>query len=150
MPEGKLRAVYWEDFTALAEVEDILDTAHPDYSFPSEDEVELTSALHATLILKDGSRLIVHSWLDATEEVKERDYAYIYLDAQGDRVFQYDDAPHHPGLSSHPHHVHKGRRPAADPDRAWPLDVLHVNFVTMLDRAARECRRNLRIRDLST
>jgi len=143
MPDGKLRAVYWEDFTALAEMDDILDPAHPDYSFPSEDEVECASALHATLIFKDGSRLIVHAWLDATEEVTEHDYAYIYLDAQGDRVFQYDDAPHHPELASHPHHVHKGRRPAADPDRAWPLDVLHVNFVTMFDRAARECRRNL-------
>jgi len=143
MSDGKLRAVYWDDFTALAEVDDILDTAHPDYSFPSEDEVEYTSALHATLIFMDDSRLIVHSWLDAAEEVTERDYAYIYLDAQGNRVFQYDDAPHHPELSSHPHHVHKGRRPAADPDRAWPLDVLHVDFVTMLDKASRECRRNL-------
>jgi len=143
MPDGKLRAVYWEDFTALEKMDDILDPAHPDYSFPSEDEVECASVLHATLIFKDGSRLIVHAWLDATEEVTEHDYAYIYLDAQGDRVFQYDDAPHHPELASHPHHVHKGRRPAADPDRAWPLDVLHVNFVTMFDRAARECRRNL-------
>jgi hypothetical protein len=142
MPDGKLRAVYWDNFTALAEVEDILDTAHPDYSFPSEDEVECTSALHAVLIFRDGSRLIVHAWLDAAEEVQERDYAYIYLDAQGDRVFQYDDAPHHPELLSHPHHVHKGRRSVAAPDRAWPLDVIHVSFVTMLDRAAREYRRN--------
>ncbi len=147
MPDGKLRAVYWEDFTALAEVEDILDTAHPDYSFPSEDEVEYTSALHATLIFADGSRLIVHSWLDATGEVTEHDYAYVYLDAEGDRIFQYDDAPHHPGLTSFPHHVHKGQRPVTDPDRAWPLDVLHVSFVTILDRAARECRRHLYSRD---
>jgi hypothetical protein len=148
MPDGKLRAVYWDNFTALAEVEDILDTAHPDYSFPSEDEMECMSALHAVLIFKDGSRLIVHSWLDAVEEVQERDYAYIYLNAQGDRVFQYDDAPHHPELPSHPHHVHKGRRPTADHDRAWTLDVLHVSFVIMLDRASRECRRSLQNRRL--
>ncbi|PKO22021.1 MAG: hypothetical protein CVU38_11460 [Chloroflexi bacterium HGW-Chloroflexi-1] len=146
MPDGKLRAAYWELFTALAEVNAILDTVHPDYSFPSEDEVEYASALHATLVFKDGSRLIMHSWLDATAEVREHDYAYIYLDAQGNRIFQYDDAPHHPELPSHPHHVHKGRRPAVDPDRAWPLDVLRVDFVTMLDRAAREFWRNLYVR----
>ena len=139
MSDGKLRAYYWEAFTALAEIADLLDTAHPDYSFPSEDEVEYTAALHATLVFKDGSRLIVHSWLDATAEVREHDYAYVYLDAEGNRVFQYDDAPHHPELSTHPHHVHKGRRPAKDPDRALPLDIPRVDFVTILDKAAREC-----------
>lgn len=112
MPDGKLRAVYWENFTALAAVEDILDTTHPDYSFPSEDEVEYTSALHAMLIFADGSRLIVHSWLEIADEVQEHDYAYVYLDAQGNRVFQYDDAPHHPGLPGYPHHMHKGRNPS--------------------------------------
>lgn len=144
MPDGKLRAVYWENFTALAEIEAILDTTHPDYSFPSEDEVEYTNAFHAILIFADGSRLIVHSGLETADEVQEHDYAYIYLDAQGNRVFQYDDAPHHPGLPGYPHHMHKGRKPVADLDRAWPLDVLRVDFVTILDRATREYRRSLR------
>jgi len=134
MPDGQLRAYYWEAFTALAEAADLLDTAHPDYSFPSEDEVEYTAALHAILIFKDGSRLIVHSWLDATAEVREHDYAYVYLDAEGNRVFQYDDAPHHPELSTYPHHTHKGQRPAKGPDEALPLDIPRVDFVTILDK----------------
>ena len=139
MPDGKLQAYYWEIFTVLAEIVDLLDTTHQDYSFPSEDEVECTAVLHTTLVFKDGSRLIVHSYLDATAEVREHDYAYVYLDAQGNRVLQYDDAPHHPELPTHPHHIHKGRRPAKGPDRALPLDIPRVDFMTVLDRVVREC-----------
>ena len=138
MPDGKLRAYYWEVFTALAEITDLLNTAHQDYSFPPEDEVECIAALHATLVFKDGSRMIVHSWLNATAEVREHDYAYVYLDARGNRVFQYDDAPHHPELLTHPHHVHKGRMPAKGPDRALPLDIPRVDFVTILGKVVRE------------
>ena len=138
MPNGKLRAYYWKIFTALAEIADLMDTSHQDHSFPSEDEVECTAALHATLVFKNGSRLIVHSWMDTAAEVREYDYAYIYQDAQGNRVFQYDDAPHHPQLSTYPHHVHKGRRPAKGPDVALPLDIPRVDFVTILDKVVRD------------
>jgi len=70
----------------------------------------------------------------ATAEVREHDYAYVYLDAEGNRVFQYDDAPHHPELSTYPHHTHKGQRPAKGPDEALPLDIPRVDFVTILDK----------------
>lgn len=136
MADGKLLAYYWETFTVLAEVADLLDIPHPDYSFPSEDEVENTAALYATLMFKDGSRLIVRSSLEVTTEIQERDYAYIYLDAAGNRIFQYDDAPHHPNLSTHPHHIHTGRRPDQGPDKALPLDIPRVNFVTILGKIA--------------
>jgi len=142
MPDGKLRAYYWEVFTAVAEITDLLNTAHQAHSFPSEDEVEYTAALYATLVFKDGSCLITRSWLDATAKVREYDYAYVYLDAQGNRVFQYDDAPHHPGLTTYPHHVHRGPRPVQGPDRALPLDIPQVDFMTVLDKIVRECLRN--------
>jgi hypothetical protein len=132
MPDGKLRAYYWEVFTALAEIADLLNTAHLDYSFPSEDEVEHTAALYATLVFNDGSRLIVHSSLDATGQIREHGYAYVYLDAHSNRVFQYDDAPHHPELPSHPHHIHKGQIPVHGPDKALSLDIPRVDFVTVL------------------
>ena len=62
MPDGKIRAYYWATFTALAEIADLLDTAHPDYSFPSGDEVECVAALHANLVFKDGNirRVVTH------------------------------------------------------------------------------------------
>lgn len=138
MPDGKLRAYYWDIFTTLVKVADALNPTHQDHNFPSEDEVEHTAALYATLVFEDGSRLIVHSWLDATAEVREYDYAYVYLDAHGNRVFQYDDAPHHPELPTHPHHVHKGRRPVHGSDEALSLDIPQVDFVTVLDKIVRK------------
>ena len=34
-------------------------------------------------------------------------YAYTYV-RQGQRVFRYDNAPHHPDVATHPHHKHIG------------------------------------------
>ena len=39
--------------------------------------------------------------------VKTR-YAYHYQDASGQLIFRYDNAPHHPHVSTFPHHKHSG------------------------------------------
>jgi hypothetical protein len=36
-------------------------------------------------------------------------YAYTYVRG-GERVFRYDNAPHHPEISTRPHHKHSGTR----------------------------------------
>ena len=38
-------------------------------------------------------------------------YSYTYLKG-GKRVFRYDNAPHHPEISTHPHHKHTGQQDA--------------------------------------
>ncbi len=43
-------------------------------------------------------------------------YAYTYIRA-GQRVFRYDNAPHHPEIVTHPHHKHIGPT-----DRLSPAD----------------------------
>ncbi len=44
------------------------------------------------------------------------DYAYHYQRADGTLVFRYDNAPHHPEVSTYPDHIHiKGRVEAAEP-----------------------------------
>jgi hypothetical protein len=64
-----------------------------------------------------------HSLLKFTETVIERgiilvktDYAYHYQRADGTLVFRYDNAPHHPEVSTFPDHIHiEGRVEAAEP-----------------------------------
>ncbi len=34
------------------------------------------------------------------------DYTYHYQDGEGRLIFRYDNAPHHPEVSTHPHHKH--------------------------------------------
>ena len=36
-------------------------------------------------------------------------YAYTYM-RNDERVFRYDNAPHHPEIRTHPHHKHQGQR----------------------------------------
>lgn len=45
-------------------------------------------------------------------------YAYHYQNESGTLVFRYDNAPHFPNLSTHPHHKHVGTavEPAQPPD----------------------------------
>jgi hypothetical protein len=50
-------------------------------------------------------------------------YAYTYLrDEQ--RIFHYDNAPHHPEIVTHPHHKHVGPE-----DRLAPADQPSLNQV---------------------
>jgi len=108
MPNGKLRSYYWRIATFLAERSGYLDTEHPAFLFPDEDAVEFGKTLKATLLFRDGSRLNAQATLDDRAEIREYDYAYIYYDRRGKRVFQYDDAPHHTNIPTHPHHLHQG------------------------------------------
>jgi hypothetical protein len=138
MPDGRFRYYYWQIRTLLSEREHLLDTHHSAYEICEDYEVEYTGTFGATIVFKDGSRLVVRFTLRSDDGLEEYDYAYVYLDAQGNRVFQYDDAPHHPHLPSHPHHWHKGQRPARSPDQAFPLDMPAVSFVTVLDKVIHE------------
>jgi hypothetical protein len=134
MANGKARAYYWHIFTRLVELANILVVTHPRHNFPSEDEVVSTNALHAMLVFTDGSRLIANTILDTETAVREHTYAYVYMDADRQRIFQYDDAPHHSELNTYPDHFHKGAKPNQGVDRAYALDIPDVNFVAILEK----------------
>ena len=58
----------------------------------------------------DGSRLLI---VEKVERVSSRDvrrvaYKFHYQQTDGTLVFRYDDSPHHPHLSTFPHHKHAG------------------------------------------
>lgn len=134
MSNGKLRFYYWHIVRTLFEHEGVLNPEAVYHSLPDELLVEARSHIEATVIFKDGSRLRARADLDATAEVREYNYAYVYLDANGKRVVQYDDAAHHPEIASHPHHMHKGEPPEKGVDQAYELDIPQVDFVTVLTK----------------
>ena len=55
----------------------------------------------------DGSLL---AFVEIVEErgvtLRKVDYAYHYQTASNQLIFRYDNAPHHPEISTHPHHKH--------------------------------------------
>jgi hypothetical protein len=61
--------------------------------------------LRAIMTLKDGAKLFVKDYLflDGT-----RKYAYHWQDREGQLRSRWDNAPHWPGVTSYPHHQHRG------------------------------------------
>ncbi|HLA88581.1 MAG TPA: DUF6516 family protein [Anaerolineales bacterium] len=85
--------------------------------------------LRCRVLFWDGSFLDVYEVVN-TElgyPVKVH-YSYTYL-ADGQRIFRYDNAPHHPEISTHPHHKHHGGRDkliaAEEPTLSQILDEIH-------------------------
>jgi hypothetical protein len=57
----------------------------------------------AVVQLADGSRLHINEvWIE--DELKK--YAYYLLTPAGEVLQGWDNAPHHPEVSTHPHHTH--------------------------------------------
>jgi hypothetical protein len=57
----------------------------------------------AKLLLVDGSNLRVSEVLIDGELVK---YSYYWLDESDHLIAGWDNAPHHPKIKTHPHHLH--------------------------------------------
>lgn len=62
-----------------------------------------TYRLRITATLRDGSRLVARDYLLADGK---RKYAYQWMEANGALRRRWDNAPHWPGISTAPHHVH--------------------------------------------
>lgn len=66
--------------------------------------------LEAELSFLDGSRLVIEEAVErrGRHEVQCTYYKYHHQHADGTLIFRYDNAPHHPHLSTFPHHKHTG------------------------------------------
>lgn len=61
------------------------------------------------LTLRDGSLLEMFERFDiAGEKLQVRRYSFHWQSAGGELRRRWDNAPHHPEMSTHPHHVHEG------------------------------------------
>ena len=65
--------------------------------------------IQASVHYPGGSRLNVHLLVDGESEFPEWIYySFHYMTRYFETVFRYDNAPHHRGLYSFPHHKHEG------------------------------------------
>lgn len=69
-----------------------------------------TGYIEGSITFTNGARLIFFEFLRqmATEPVREK-YRYQFMDAYDRLIFRYDNAPHHSGMPSFPHHKHLPR-----------------------------------------
>jgi hypothetical protein len=82
------------------------------------------------------------SLLEFVEALEERDfvlvkmdYSYHYQDGRGELYFRYDNAPHHPEISTYPHHKHTRDdvEPATPPDFGDILQEIDKILCSHLD-----------------
>lgn len=80
--------------------------------------------VEGVLYFYDGSRLEFAEVVAINQPSPVKlSYRYQYIRA-GEAVFRYDNAKHHPGLSTHPHHKHAGEKivSAIEPTLSQILD----------------------------
>jgi hypothetical protein len=72
----------------------------------------------------DGSFLDIYEVISTELGYPVRiNYAYTYL-RNDQLIFRYDNAPHHPEITTHPHHKHIGPK-----DRLAPADQPHLGQI---------------------
>ncbi len=102
---------------------------HPDLILAvTKYEHRLTDTIEqfkAVAQLVDGSQLHLNEvWIDGTLHK----YAYYWLTLTGEIIQGWDNAPHHPEVSSYPHHTHRA-------NQAYPSQIRSLSDVlTILEQ----------------
>ena len=72
--------------------------------------------LRYRLTLRGGGLLEIFERFQVVEEnVEVTKYSFHWQDGAGRLVKRWDNAPHHPEISTHPHHVHTGAEDKVEP-----------------------------------
>lgn len=73
-----------------------------------EKRADTVGFVRGDIELRDGSLFHFRELIDLRAPMRSSMYAYHYQTAEGRLLFRYDNTPHHPGLSTFPHHKHTG------------------------------------------
>ena len=80
-------------------------------------------AISGQLSFHDGSSMDFGEVIILQErQIVKLRYTYHYQDASGEMIFRYDNAPHHPTVSTHPHHKHVG--PTIEPSQPPDISIV--------------------------
>lgn len=59
-----------------------------------------------------------------------------------DDEVEHTGAPHHPGISTHPHQLHPGAKPKRGPERLCPTDIPRVDFIAVVEKIIEQIERS--------
>jgi len=119
---------YWQLYDIVAQHQDIIANFNQ-----IEDHLDVIffERIRWDIEFIDSSKLVVRIEMEISEyKVLEKEYYYGYYDRNGNRLFSYDNAPHHEWISTAPHHMH--REQITDVDRAYPTDIRPVTLANVL------------------
>jgi hypothetical protein len=92
--------------------------------------------LRCRVFLWDGSFLDIYEVVSTELGYPVRiSYAYTYL-KNDQRLFRYDNAPHHPEVATHPHHKHIGSKERLAPADQPTLGQIFDEIETLMGQQA--------------
>lgn len=90
--------------------------------------------IRCRVIFWDGSFMDIYEVVSTELGYPVRiNYAYTYLQ-HGQRVFRYDNAPHHPEIATHSHHKHIGPKDRVAPSDQPNLSQIFAEIESLLGR----------------
>ena len=121
---------YWQLYDVVAQYQDIIVSFN---QIEDHFDVIFFERIRWDIEFIDGSKLVVRIEMEISEcKVLEKEYYYGYYDGNGNRLFSYDNAPHHEWISTVPHHTHRGQITGVD--RAYPTDIRPVTLANVLTK----------------
>jgi len=121
---------YWQLYDVVAQRQDIIVSFN---QIEDHFDVIFFERIRWDIEFIDGSKLVVRIEIEISEyKVLEKEYYYGYYDGNGNRLFSYDNAPHHEWISTAPHHMHVEQ--IIDVDRAYPTDIRPVTLANVLTK----------------
>ncbi len=88
--------------------------------------------LHLSAMLTDDSRLEIRDYLFVDGR---RKYAYQWLEPDNQLRRRWDNAPHWPGIATHPHHVHLPNQTKPEPSLITNIEDLLILIQNWLSSA---------------
>jgi len=119
---------YWQLYDVVAQHQDIIANFNQ-----IEDHLDVIffERIRWDIEFIDGSKLVARIEIEISErKVLEKEYYYGYYDRNENRLFSYDNTPHHEWISTAPHHMHRGQ--IAGLDKAYPTDIRPVTLANVL------------------
>ena len=98
------------------------------------DMFDLSGLIELKLIFSDNAKLVANFIIRFNDRPHEYDYYYGFYDSSGQRLFYYDDARHHPEISTHPNHLHRRKSLSEDSYRVCAIDIPEVSFRNILNK----------------
>jgi hypothetical protein len=99
-----------------------------DFSILREESQGKIGLYRYRILFDDKSLLEMFERFDVTDgKVTISKYSFHWQDADGKLIKRWDNAAHHPELSSHPHHIHEGAEENVMPHLpVTAKDILHI------------------------
>ena len=98
-----------------------------EYYETAESAARRTAVVECRLRYWDGSMLrISEKLVEETVRLRKDEYVYHYQAQDGSLIFRYDNVPHYPDVSTHPHYKHVGVGAGERVEAAQPPQLTDV------------------------